>query len=158
MSSVWNVIWREIKLMSCKMCKQFFTIFSWTRWPIDLKLLQVCQFMCMVDYIKCCLEIVESLIWIRLWLVHSIHESHLFSLTFLKATCIIYWWNKGMGDPLGYLICFSAGCISLFLVSFLLAKSQERDVDFVKISGTNTSWRYCVVTRTRKVLFVTSTF
>ena len=31
--------------MSCKMCNRFFTISSWPRWPIDLKLLQVCKFM-----------------------------------------------------------------------------------------------------------------
>ena len=39
--------------MSCKMCNLFFTTFSWPRWPIDLKLLQVCWIMYMVDYIKC---------------------------------------------------------------------------------------------------------
>ena len=39
--------------IKCKVCNQFFTILSWPRWPIDLKLLQVCQLMYMVDYIKC---------------------------------------------------------------------------------------------------------
>ena len=31
--------------MQCKICNRFFTILSCPRWPIDLKLLQVCQFM-----------------------------------------------------------------------------------------------------------------
>ena len=31
----------------------FALFFSWPRWPIDLKLLQVCPLMCMADYIKC---------------------------------------------------------------------------------------------------------
>ena len=31
----------------------FFTILSWPRWPIDLKPLQVCQFMYVMDHIKC---------------------------------------------------------------------------------------------------------
>ena len=56
--SVWNVIWWEINKTLCvinsivliggmqrKMCHRFFTIFSWPRWPIDLKRLQVCHFM-----------------------------------------------------------------------------------------------------------------
>ena len=38
--------------MSCKNVNRFFTIFSGHRWPIDLKLLQVCQFIYLVDYIK----------------------------------------------------------------------------------------------------------
>ena len=36
----------------CKMCNRFFTIFLWPSWLIALKLLQVCQFMYVVDYIK----------------------------------------------------------------------------------------------------------
>ena len=68
--SVWNVIFDEEKKsnfafgvyrsvsvlfifilasMQCKICKRFFTILSWPRWPIDLKLLQVCQFVYMVN-------------------------------------------------------------------------------------------------------------
>ena len=35
------------------MCERVFTIFSWPRWLIDLKLLQVCQLMYMIDYIMC---------------------------------------------------------------------------------------------------------
>ena len=40
-------------LIHKKMCNWFFIIFSWPRWQIDLKLLQVCQLLCTVDYIKC---------------------------------------------------------------------------------------------------------
>ena len=56
---IWSLSLRELFLifvfasMSCKMCNRFLTIFLWPRWSIDLKLLQVCQFMYKVDYIKC---------------------------------------------------------------------------------------------------------
>ena len=39
--------------MLCKNVNRFSTIFSGPRCPIDLKLLQVCQFLYLVDYIKC---------------------------------------------------------------------------------------------------------
>ena len=39
--------------MQCKVCNRFFTILWWPRMPIDLELLQVCQFMYMVDYMEC---------------------------------------------------------------------------------------------------------
>ena len=38
--------------MQCKMFNRFFTVHSRPEWPIDLKLLQVCQFMYMMDYIS----------------------------------------------------------------------------------------------------------
>ena len=45
--------WAFYSLMQCKICNRFFTILLWPRWLTDLKLLQVCQFMYIVDYIKC---------------------------------------------------------------------------------------------------------
>ena len=49
-SVLFTLFWTDVKQ---KMCNLFFTIFSWPRWLIDLKRLQVCQLKYIVDYSGC---------------------------------------------------------------------------------------------------------